>query len=90
MDKTGESLEAKIARGFRLCLTRRPKPAEIQRLLALYQLVRSTYADDLNAANLMATDPIGPLPVDGNPVELAAWTLVGNVLLNLDEVFLKR
>jgi hypothetical protein len=38
----------------------------------------------------MATDPIGPLPVDGNPVELAAWTLVGNVLLNLDEVFLKR
>jgi hypothetical protein len=90
MDKTGESLEGKIARGFRLCLTRHPKPAEIQRLLALYEQVRSTYADDLNAANLMATDPIGPLPADRNPIELAALTLIGNVLLNLDEVFLKR
>ena len=90
MDKTSESFEEKIARGFRLCLTRHPKPAEIQRLLALYQQVRSTYADDLNAANLMATDPIGPLPTGSNPIELAAWTLVGNVLLNLDEVFLKR
>ena len=90
MDKTSESFEEQIARGFRLCLTRHPKPAEIQRLLALYQQVRSTYADDLNAANLMATDPIGPLPADSNPSELAAWTLVGNILLNLDEVFLKK
>ena len=38
----------------------------------------------------MAPDPIGPLPTGSNPIELAAWTLVGNVLLNLDEVFLKR
>ena len=90
IDKAGDSLEEKIARGFRLCLTRHPKPAEIERLLALYEQVRSTYADDLNAANLMATDPIGPLPADSDPIELAAWTLVGNVLLNLDEVFLKR
>ena len=58
------------------------KPTEVQRLLALYQNARSTYAEDLNALNLMVTDPIGPLPADSNPSELAAWNLVGNILLN--------
>ena len=38
----------------------------------------------------LATDPIGPLAKGQDPAELAAWTLVGNVLLNLDEVFAKR
>jgi hypothetical protein len=34
----------------------------------------------------MATDPIGPLPTGMDPAELAAWTTVANVLLNLDGV----
>ncbi|MFP6901920.1 MAG: DUF1553 domain-containing protein, partial [Opitutales bacterium] len=90
MVKAGESPEEKIARGFRLCLTRRPKPAETQRLVALYEQVHASYATDANAAKAMATDPIGPLPAGSDAVELASWTVVGNVLLNLDEVFLKR
>ena len=36
------------------------------------------------------TDPLGPLPAGMDPVDLAAWTVVGNVLLNLDETFAKR
>jgi hypothetical protein len=90
MVKAGESPREKIARGFRLCLTRRPKPTETQRLLALYEHARTRYAADANAAKAMATDPIGPLPAGSDAVELASWTVVGNVLLNLDEVFLKR
>ncbi len=38
----------------------------------------------------MATEPLGPLPASMDAVELAAWTVVGNVLLNLDETFAKR
>ena len=38
----------------------------------------------------MATDPLGPLPAGMKPEELAALTVVGNVLLNLDEMFMKR
>jgi hypothetical protein len=38
----------------------------------------------------LATDPLGPLPEGTDPVQAAAMTVVGNVLLNLDELFLKR
>ena len=38
----------------------------------------------------MATDPLGPLPTGMDVAELAAWTVVANVLLNLDEMLMKR
>jgi hypothetical protein len=36
-------------------------------------------------ARQFASDPIGPLPADSDPVELAAWTTLCNIILNLDE-----
>ena len=38
----------------------------------------------------MATDPLGPVPADLTVVldDLAAWTVVANVILNLDETFM--
>jgi len=90
MEKAGETTEENIVHGFRLCLTRHPKPSEIERLSSLYDQVREAYATDATAANAMATVPIGPLPAGSNAVDLASWTVIGNVLLNLDEVFLKR
>ena len=38
----------------------------------------------------MATAPIGPAPAGSDIAELAAWTTVANVLLNLDETLMKR
>ena len=38
----------------------------------------------------MATKPIGAAPEGVDVAELAAWTLVGNVLLNMDETLMKR
>ena len=48
------------------------------------------YAKNPKLAVQMATEPIGPLPMGLQAPEMAAWTVVGNVLLNLDEVFAKR
>jgi hypothetical protein len=41
-------------------------------------------------AKQMATDPLGPVPadLDVDLADLAAWTVVANVILNLDETFM--
>ena len=41
------------------------------------------------AAVALATEPLGPLPAGMDPADLAAWTTVANVLLNLDGVLTK-
>ena len=41
-------------------------------------------------AKEVATKPLGEPPAGSDLAELAAWTLVGNVLLNLDEILMKR
>ena len=44
--------------------------------------------DPVKAAAL-ATKPLGPVPPGVAVADLAAWTVVGNVLLNLDEALAK-
>lgn len=75
--------------GFRATLIRQPGPAELNRLTELWEQARQQYASQPEAATQLATDPIGPLPEGSDPAEMAAWTLVGNVLLNLDETLMK-
>jgi hypothetical protein len=62
----------------------------VDRLAALFEEMRARYEKDAARAKAMATEPIGPAPAGADLAELAAWTVVGNVLLNLDEMFLKR
>ncbi len=38
----------------------------------------------------LATDPLGPLPETMKSEDAAAMTVVANILMNLDEMFLKR
>lgn len=86
----GATPESRAAYGFRLCVTRPPSAAETKRLVDLFNTARSQFAKNAKEAQQMAADPLGPLPAGMDPVDLAAWTVVGNVLLNLDEVFAKR
>jgi len=50
----------------------------------------SEFAKDKAKATALATDPLGPLPAGMDATDLAAWTTVANVLLNLDETLMKR
>jgi len=47
-------------------------------------------AETPEEATKLATEPLGPLPDGLATFDAAAMTVVGNVLLNLDEMFLKR
>jgi cytochrome c553 len=86
----GPSAAERAARGFRLVLARRPSPAEVDRLVRLHDDARTDFEPDQADATKMATDPLGPIPADlGTDVaDLAAWTVVANVILNLDETFM--
>jgi hypothetical protein len=74
--------------GFRLCVARAPAVKELNYLLALYRENLDRYRKDTGAAKAMATSG-GTVPNGVDAAELAAWTVVANVLLNLDETITK-
>jgi hypothetical protein len=86
----GTTVESRLGYGFRLCLTRPPRDVELRRLVELHQKARAKFAQNPKEAQEMATQPLGPLPAGMDAVDLAAWTVVANVFLNLDEMFAKR
>lgn len=69
----------RLVNAFRLCTCRKPTPAELNRLQTLLKVLEAKYkAEPLEAKKLART------PDD------AAWTMVANVLLNLDETITKE
>jgi len=86
----GSTSPERAARGFRLVLARQPNAAEIDRLVRLHDDALAGFRNDLDDAKKMATDPLGPVPADLTIEidDLAAWTVVANVILNLDETFM--
>ena len=87
---SGKSISDKISKGFEICLSRKPDADELKRLIELFDQVKAKYSQDENLAKKMATDPIGPVPSGMNTTVLAALTVTSNVLLNLDEILMKR
>lgn len=76
--------------GFRACLARPPYEHELGRLVKLFEEAKAEYAQAPEQAKQLATVPLGPAPPGADLTELAAWTVVSNVLLNLDEMLMKR
>lgn len=86
---------ARLARIFRLYLVRPPSEAELQALLAFYQVQRARFADELDAAQATGISGTPPnldgvaLPPD-ELAELAALTAAARAVLNLDEALTKE
>lgn len=76
-------------KAFRLCLIRKPSDKELDRIVSLFENTRKHFADDPESAKRLAVDPLHPLSPETDFIELAAWTTVANVLLNLDEMLMK-
>ncbi len=86
----GKTTRQRVVYGFRLCLTRAPSDREADRLVNLFESARKQLAATPAKAADLATRPLGPAPAGMDVLDLAAWTVVGNVLLNLDETLAKR
>jgi hypothetical protein len=86
----GASAGERLQWMFRVCLSRPAKPAEITRLIALLDETKSALIADQARATKLATEPLGPLPSGMKADELAAWTTVANVVMNLDEFVMRR
>jgi hypothetical protein len=88
--EAGPGAAERAALALRLALSRPPKPEQVAQLVALYESELEHYRKSPDAAVQLATDPLGPLPAGYEASELAAWTVVANVILNLDGVLTKR
>ena len=89
MTQTKGTDESKAACGFRLCLGRLPRDQELKKLVGLYETAQSEYGSEPEMASQMAMEPGQVPPESEDTIELAAWTAVGNVLLNLDEMLMR-
>ena len=87
MTDAGPDPAERATYGFRRSLTRRPTSQEMSRILAFYRAELGRFRKDRNAATEVVKGYSGP-PQDVS--ELAAWTMVANVLLNLDETITKE
>jgi hypothetical protein len=74
----------RAALGVKLVLSREATAREIERLVATYDQELKHYRASAAAAALVAPGR------DEDPAELSAWTIVANVLLNLDETVTKE
>jgi hypothetical protein len=84
-----DSVEEKIKNGLRRVLLRPVAVEEIAPVAALYRSSLAAYAREPELAAAMIANPANPPPATFAPAELAAWTAVANVLLNLDEFLMK-
>ncbi|MEM7473584.1 MAG: DUF1553 domain-containing protein [Planctomycetota bacterium] len=81
---------SQIERLFELAVSRKPEHKELSALVALLEEAKLLLGDDPEAAKQLAENPIGPIPEGADSIELAAFTALCNVILNLDEVLMKR
>jgi uncharacterized protein DUF1553/uncharacterized protein DUF1549 len=83
--ETPPAFRSRLDYAFRLCLARSPKPDEADQLSTYFTKQSAVF----RAAPADAT-ALFPVALEGtDPVDAAAWTATGRVLMNLDE-FLHR
>jgi mono/diheme cytochrome c family protein len=85
LKEAGNSAEERITLGYRIVLARKPDAEELRIVVEELQAHLARYEKDVEAAKKAIahgeSKPDEKLP----PAELAAYTLVANMLLNLDE-----
>ncbi|MEO1982718.1 MAG: DUF1553 domain-containing protein, partial [Fuerstiella sp.] len=81
----GTSVDDRVIFAFRSVLNRRPNTTELQSLTNLYEEYLSLFRGDPESAAKFLSAGESPLSDLLDPKELAAWSMVTHLLLNLSE-----
>ena len=81
LQETSPGWNERLDTAFQLCLSRKPSRSERDRIASYYEVQKK-----LNEKDAEALKQLTPNPVPGvQPAEVAAWTGLSRVLMNLDE-----
>jgi hypothetical protein len=86
----GDEVPQRLNFAFRLCAARSPRAEELDVLQRLYSKQMAKYLADSAAAVSLVSNGSSHRPESLPVAEFAAWTAVGNVLLNLDETITRE
>jgi hypothetical protein len=85
----GDDLGAKLDFALRQCLTRPAREEERVLFEDLYNEQHAAFSADSTGADQLIRQGRAPVPSDLDSAELATWTTIANILLNLDETVTK-
>ena len=86
----GSSQDDRLKYGFRLVVARPPTADELDVLRQVYESQLARYKANGEAAKQLLAVGDSPRNQTLDPVEHATWTMVCNLLLNLDELVMKE
>ncbi|MCI0747097.1 MAG: PSD1 and planctomycete cytochrome C domain-containing protein [Verrucomicrobia subdivision 3 bacterium] len=93
LEDGGRTDQERIGYAFRRCTSRKPSQDETQELVGLLERQKQRFADgwaEPRPVALRNSSERPKLPEGTNPTQLAAYTMVARVLLNLDETITKE
>jgi cytochrome c553 len=94
LKESGGDDEERAAFAFRLCASRPPQREELEQVLEFYRRQLAHYRENALEAKQTIRATVGSDSTkqenDADAPELAAWTMVANVLLNMDETITKE
>lgn len=85
----GTDSATRLKFAFRRALARDPRPQEAEQLTKLVEKLAAQYAADPKAAQTVLKVGLVPMPNGTNVSELATWTNIARVILNLHETVVR-
>ena len=89
MNDGGKTLAERLTFAFRVGLGRFPHASELEEMSQAFATELTHFESDRPAANQLVHIGESSPPLDADICELAAWTIIANILLNLDETITK-
>ena len=90
MIAAGATPEARMEYGYKLLLARAPSARQSQVLLSTLARMQGDFERDPEAAARFLEQGESPVANTGRKAELAAWTSVASLILNMDEAITKQ